>query len=316
MGNSNRLKDKIYITQPFLPPLEEYTELLNQIWENKQLTNKGPFSLQFEEALAKYLNVKYISIVNNATIGLIIAQRAIGFTGDIITTPFSFSATAHSIKWNGLNPIFVDTDKYAGNLDPGKVQESITKNTGGILAVHNYGMPGNVEKLSEIADQYNIPLIYDAAPAIGAKFKNKLVGTFGIASAFSFQGAKLIVAGEGGILITSNTNLYMKIKQLAAHGRTFKKDKNTFWIEKIGYKYAMSNIQAALCLAQFQRLKELISKKRKIFSWYSQYLKDLNHIKLNKEKYPSKSVYWMTTLFIKKSLAFILLCWQKITTIV
>ena len=113
----------------------------------------------------------------------------------------------------------------------------------------------------KIARNNKIHVVEDAAPAIGAKFKNKLVGTFGIASAFSFQGAKLVVAGEGGMILTSNSKLFKKIKQLAAHGRAFKKNKNTFWIEKVGYKYAMSNVQAALCLAQFNRLKELLKMK-------------------------------------------------------
>ena len=144
-------------------------------------------------------------------------------------------------------------------------------------------------------------MVEDAAPAIGATYKNKLVGTYGIASAFSFQGAKLLVAGEGGVIITSNTKLAIKIKQLAAHGRTLKKNKSTFWIEKIGYKYAMSNIQAALCLAQVKRIKELIAKRRKIFKWYSFYLKKFDNIQLNEEVYPAKSIYWMTSIFIKDS---------------
>ena len=169
------------------------------------------------------------------------------------------------------------------------------------MPVHTYGHPCKMDEIMKIAKQKKIHVVEDAAPAIGATYKNKLVGTYGIASAFSFQGAKLLVAGEGGAVITSNSKLAVKIRQLAAHGRTLKKNKSTFWIEKIGYKYAMSNIQASLCLAQLKRIKELVAKRRKIFSWYSLYLKNLKKIQLNKEVYPAKSNYWMTSVFIKDS---------------
>ena len=267
------MKDKIYITQPFLPPLDEYTELLNQIWDTKQLTNNGPFCLQFEEALANYLNVEYISIVNNATIGLIIAQRAIGFTGDIITTPFSFSATAHSIKWNGLNPIFVDTDKYAGNLDPRKVQESITKNTGGILAVHNYGMPGNVEKLNEIADQYNIPLIYDAAPAIGVDYKGNSIFNFGDLSVMSFHGTKIFTTFEGGAIVSTSE----KMKQKIDHIKNFAII-NQDQVNGLGINGKMNEAEAALGIIQLKYLDSIIEKRKTIYNYYHQNIKNINGI--------------------------------------
>ena len=135
------MSNKIFITQPFLPPLEEYTELLKMIWTSKQLTNNGPFHQQFEKELANYLGVKYVSLFNNATTGLLVAIKALELKGEIITTPYSFIATSHSIMWNGLTPVFVDTDSYAGNLNPKKVEEAINDKTGGILAVHNYGIP-------------------------------------------------------------------------------------------------------------------------------------------------------------------------------
>ena len=168
------------------------------------------------------------------------------------------------------------------------------------MVVHLYGHPSKMDEIVKIAKKYKIHLIEDAAPAVGAKYNNKLVGTFGIAAAFSFQGAKLMVSGEGGMIITSSRSLNKKIKQLAAHGRGNNKKKGTFWIEKIGYKYSMSNIQAALCLAQFERLEELIEKKRKIFIWYEKNFKNSEKVKLNKEKKPARSIYWMTSIFIIK----------------
>jgi perosamine synthetase len=168
------------------------------------------------------------------------------------------------------------------------------------MVVHLYGHPSKMDEIVKISKKYKIPLVEDAAPAVGAKYNNKLVGTFGIAAAFSFQGAKLVVSGEGGMIITSNSSLNKKIKQLAAHGRGNNKKKGPFWIEKIGYKYSMSNIQAALCLAQFERLEELVNKKRKIFSWYEKNLKNFNKVRLNKEKKPAKSIYWMTSIMLVK----------------
>ena len=174
------MKDNIYVTKSFLPPLEEFVEYLEKIWQTKQLTNNGSFHKKFERALADYLGVEYISLINNATTALIIAQKALNFSGNIITTPFSFIATAHSIKWNGLNPIFVDTDNKAGNLLPDRIERAITDNTGGILAVHNYGIPGDVGGMQEIAAKYSLPLIYDAAPAMGVKYKGETILKFGV----------------------------------------------------------------------------------------------------------------------------------------
>tara|TARA_Y100000389_G_C17418184_1_gene495022 strand:+ start:34 stop:1155 length:1122 start_codon:yes stop_codon:yes gene_type:complete len=265
--------------------------------------NFNGYLIKLENQFKKFFKSKYALPTSSCTGALHLILLGLGIKkGDEVIVPdMTWVATASVVKYVGATPVFADIDKETWTICPQSIKKKITNQTKAIIPVHLYGHPCNMKEIMKIAKKHKIHVVEDAAPAIGAKFKNKLVGTFGIASAFSFQGAKLIVAGEGGILITSNSNLYMKIKQLAAHGRTLKKNRNTFWIEKIGYKYAMSNIQAALCLAQFQRLKELISKKRKIFSWYSRYLKDLNLIKLNKEKYPSKSVYWMTTLFIKKS---------------
>jgi len=135
------MNNNIFITKPFLPPLDEYIKYLEKIWSSNQLTNNGPFHQQFETELANYLGVKYVSLFNNATTALLVTIKALDLTGEVITTPYSFVATAHSILWNGLTSVFVDTDSYAGNLNPENVEEAINDKTGGILAVHNYGIP-------------------------------------------------------------------------------------------------------------------------------------------------------------------------------
>ena len=265
--------------------------------------NFNSYLVKLEKSFKKFFKIKYAVPTSSCTGALHLILLALGIKkGDEVIVPdMTWVATASVVKYVGAKPIFADIEKDTWTMCPKSLKSKITNKTKAIIPVHLYGHPCNMKEIMKIANRNKIHVVEDAAPAIGAKFNNKLVGTFGIASAFSFQGAKLIVAGEGGIILTSNSNLFKKIKQLAAHGRTFKKNKNTFWIEKVGYKYAMSNLQAALCLAQFNRLKDLISKKRKIFSWYNHYLKDLDKIKLNKEIHPAKSVYWMTTLFIKKS---------------
>ena len=269
------MKDKIFITQPFLPPLEEYTELLAQIWDTKKITNNGPLSRRFEKTLADYLNVKYISIVNNATLGLIIAQRAIGFKGEIITTPFSFVATAHSIKWNGLNPVFVDTDEYAGNLNPEKVKEAITEKTGGILAVHNYGMPGHVVKLQKIADEYDLPLIYDAAPAIGVKYKGSSIFNFGDLSVMSFHGTKIFTTFEGGAIVSR----HKEIKEKIDHIKNFaiiSQDK----VSGLGINGKMNEAEAAMGLIQLKYLDHIIGKRKIIYEYYCRKIKKIKGVSM------------------------------------
>ena len=298
MGQNKKL---ILTAGPSITNLEK--KFVNDAVSNGWNENFDKYLIKLQNQFKKFFKCKYALPTSSCTGALHLILLGLGIKkGDEVIVPdITWVATASVVKYVGATPIFADIEKETWTICPKSIKKKITPKTKAIIPVHLYGHPCNMEEIMKIANKNKIHVIEDAAPAIGAKYKNKLVGTFGIASAFSFQGAKLIVAGEGGIAITSNKSLYIKMKQLAAHGRSTKKNKNTFWIEKVGYKYAMSNIQAALCLAQFLRLKELIKKKREIFSWYSHYLKNLDIIKLNKEKYPTKSVYWMTTIFIKQS---------------
>jgi perosamine synthetase len=267
-------------------------------WNN----NWNNYLVKLENSFKKYFKVKYAIPTSSCTgaMHLILKSLDIKKGDEVIVPDTTWVATASAVKYVGAKPVFTDIDPDTWTICPKSIKKKINKKTKAIMVVHLYGHPSKMDEIVKIARKYKIHLIEDAAPAVGAKYNNKLIGTFGIAAAFSFQGAKLMVSGEGGMIITSNRSLNKKIRQLAAHGRGNNRKKGTFWIEKIGYKYSMSNIQAALCLAQFERLEELIEKKRKIFSWYEKNFKDLKKIKLNKEKKPARSIYWMTSIFILK----------------
>jgi dTDP-4-amino-4,6-dideoxygalactose transaminase len=267
------LKNKIFVTQPFLPPIEEYVKILTRAWDNKWLTNEGELHKEFEEKLCSYLGVKYISLFNNATIALFIAQKAMYFKGDIITTPYSFIATAHSIKWNGLNPIFVDTDDQVGNLLPKNVEEAITDKTGGILAVHNYGIPGDLEGMQDIAKKYNLPLIYDAAPAMGVNYKGNTILQYGDLAVLSFHATKVFTTFEGGAIISRSVEMKEKIDQLknfAILGPEI--------VSGLGINGKMNEAEAAMGLLQLKYIDKNIKKRKEIFKFYVNSLKSRDEI--------------------------------------
>ena len=164
MMNTN---DPIYVTKPFLPPLEEFSEYIENIWGSKQLTNKGPYHEMFEKSLAEYLNVKYVSLFSNGTLALISALQTLRISGEVITTPFSFVATTHALHWNGIKPVFCDISPNTYNIDPNRIEAAITPKTTAIMPVHVYGNPCNVAKIQEIAGIYGLKVIYDACHAFG-----------------------------------------------------------------------------------------------------------------------------------------------------
>ena len=181
-------KDKvILVTQPCLPPIEEFTPYLKQIWENKWLTNNGPMHQQLEQELANYLGVKYISLFSNGTLALISALQALNITGEVITTPFSFVATTHSLWWNKIKPVFVDIEPEYLNLDPSKIEDAITDKTTAIMAVHVYGNPCKIEEIQRIADKHGLKVIYDAAHAFGVKKNDVSVLNYGDLSILSLD---------------------------------------------------------------------------------------------------------------------------------
>ena len=253
----------IYVTQPYLPPLEEFTPYLEQIWENKVLTNGGPFHQQLEKELCDYLGVKYISLFANGTIALITALQAMKITGEVITTPYSFVATAHTLLWNGLKPVFVDIDSHTLNLDPKKIEAAITPQTTAILPVHCYGNPCDVDAIQHIADKYNLKVIYDAAHAFGVQCHCGSVLKHGNLSVLSFHATKVFNTFEGGAIVSQDAETKQHIDQL----------KNFGFIDEVtvvtpGINGKMSELNAAFGLLQLKYVDQAIARRKEIECLY------------------------------------------------
>jgi dTDP-4-amino-4,6-dideoxygalactose transaminase len=263
----------IYVTQPALPPLEEFVEYLKQIWGNKIITNNGPFHKEFETKLAEYLGVKYISLFSNGTLALVTALQALRITGEVITTPFSFVATTHSLWWNNIKPVFVDIEPEFFNLDPEKVEAAITPQTTAILPVHVYGNPCNLERLQEIADTYGLKLIYDAAHAFGVKVKGQSVLNFGDLSILSFHATKVFNTIEGGAIICHDEKTKKRIDYLKNFGFAGE----TTVIEP-GINAKMNELQAAYGLLQLKYVDGYISKRLEIANTYRDLLVGINGV--------------------------------------
>lgn len=258
----------IYVTQPALPPLEEFTEQLKQIWDNKILTNNGPFHQRFEQALAEYLGVKYISVFANGTLALMTALQALRITGEVITTPFSFVATTHSLWWNNIKPVFADIEPITFNLDPEKVEAAITPMTTAIMPVHVYGNPCKLERFQQIADTYGLKLIYDAAHAFGVKVNGESVLNFGDLSILSFHATKVFNTIEGGAIICPDQKTKKRIDYLKNFGFA---DETT--VIEPGINAKMNEIQAAYGLLQLKYVDEYIAKRKVLVDIYREKLK-------------------------------------------
>ena len=253
---------------------------------------------KFESKFQKYLGVNHCLTTSSCTGALQIGLMALGIgEGDEVIVPdLTWVATASAVLNTGATPIFSDVEPDTYNLNPEEITKHISRRTKAIIAVHMYGHPARMDSIRRIAQEHGLRLIEDAAPAIGAKWQERLCGTFGDFSAFSFQGAKLLVTGEGGMFCTNNTELFLKAKQIADHGRSKNKG---FWIDRVGVKFKMSNMQAALGLAQLERIDTLIHLKKRVFQWYYEELKDLKNISLNREIKDAHSIYWMTSIILK-----------------
>ncbi len=258
----------IYVTKPFLPPIDEYYESLKEIWENGVLTNVGPFHDRFENALAEFLELPFVSLINNATSGLMIALKALEFENEVITTPFSFIATSNSIKWNGLEPVFSDTDQHVGNLLLESVENKISIRTGGILAVHNYGIPGDLENMGALAKKYKLPIIYDAAPAIGVKLDDESLLKFGDLAVVSFHATKIFTTFEGGAIISRSKSMKNKIDSIRNFGI-----KNEYTVEHLGINAKMSEPNAAMGLLQLKYFDSVVKERENIYNLYKEGIK-------------------------------------------
>ena len=253
----------IYVTQPYLPPLEEFTPYLEQIWNNKILTNGGPFHQQLEQALCEYLGVKHVALFSNGTLGLITALQSLRITGEVITTPYSFVATAHSLLWHGNKPVFVDVEPNTLNIDPSKIEAAITPQTTAIMPVHCYGNPCDVDTIQKIADNYNLRVIYDAAPAFGVKDEGGSILRHGDLSVLSFHATKVFNTFEGGAIICPDAKTKLRIDQLKNFGFV---DETTVVAPGINAK--MSEINAAFGLLQLKNMPEVMQRRAEIDANY------------------------------------------------
>ncbi|WP_431822409.1 DegT/DnrJ/EryC1/StrS family aminotransferase [Burkholderia sp. F1] len=253
----------IPVTQPFLPPLDEFLPYLEKIWESKHVTNGGPFHAQLEEALCRYLGVEYLSLFSNGTLALITALQAMKVTGEVITTPFSFVATTHALHWNGIRPIFADIDPTSMNLDPAKIEAAITPRTTAILPVHVYGNPCDVEAIERIASTHGLRVLYDAAHAFGVRKNGQSVLKFGDMSVLSFHGTKVFNTFEGGAIICHDAETKRHIDYLKNFGFA---DEVT--VVKPGINAKMNELQAAFGLLQLQHIDKLLDQRARIVERY------------------------------------------------
>jgi len=261
----------IYVTQPLLPPLEEFIPYLRQIWDSKVLTNGGPFHQQLETELCKYLGVEHIALFTNGTIALVTALQSLRITGEVITTPYSFVATSHSLLWNGIKPVFVDIDPNTLNLDPAKIEAAITSQTTAIMPVHCYGYPCDVEAIQKISDNYNLKVIYDAAHAFGVRDRQGSILRHGDLSVLSFHATKVFNTFEGGAIICPDAKTKQRIDHL----------KNFGFVDEVtvvapGINGKMSEFNAALGLLQIKGVDEALQKRQAIDV---RYRKGLNSVK-------------------------------------
>ncbi len=279
-------KPPIFVTQPSLPPLEELIPYLEQIWGNKVLTNGGPFHQQLEIALCDYLDVPHISLFSNGTIALITALKALNIRGEVITTPYSFVATAHSLLWNNIKPVFVDIDPITLNLDPKKIEAAITPNTTAIMPVHVYGHPCDVNAIDAIAKQHNLKVIYDAAHAFGVQCHCGSVLNHGDLSVLSFHATKVFNTFEGGAIVSPNAETKRYIDQLKNFGF-----ENEISVTQTGINGKMNEFSAALGLLQLQQIDEQIKKRKAIDVAYRNGLRDIPGIRCHEPPASRKSNY-------------------------
>jgi len=285
----------IPISEPSITQKEiDYvTDAIKSRW----VSSLGKYIDEFEEKFARYCNCKYGVATSNGTTALHLALLSLGIRSDdeVIIPDLTFIATASAVKYIGAKIITVDIDEKTLCISPEAIKKAITPNTKAIIPVHLYGHPANMPEINKIAKEYNLFVVEDAAEAHGAEINGEKVGGLSNAGVFSFYGNKIMTSGEGGMITTNDEKLYKKMKLLRDHAMS--KDKR-YWHTEVGFNYRMTNLQAALGVAQFDRIKELLDRKKEIFNWYQEGLKDVKNIKLNYQASWAKNVYWMVCIEI------------------
>lgn len=270
---------QITVTSPLLPPLEEFIPYLQDIWERKWITNNGHYHQQLEKELCHYLGVEYISVFTNGTLPLITALQALRITGEVITTPYSFVATTHSLWWNGIKPVFVDVDPTTGNLDPHKIEAAITPKTTAIMPVHVYGNPCDVNAIQAIADKYGLKVIYDAAHAFGVKIKGESILKAGDISTLSFHATKTYNTVEGGALVCHDAKTKQRIDYLKNFGFAGETE-----VVAPGINSKMDEVRAAYGLLNLRHVDAAIEARHKVADRYREALRDVPGIRMFDER--------------------------------
>lgn len=289
------IKEKIFVNQPTLPELQEFVPYLEEIWKSKRLTNMGEFHQELEKQLCEYLDVDYISLFANGTLALIAALQVMRISGEVITTPYSFVATTHALKWNGITPVFCDIDPITYNLNPTKIENLITPKTTAIVPVHIYGNPCDVNKIEEIADIYGLKVIYDSAHAFGVKLQNESILNFGDLSVLSFHATKIFNTFEGGAIICHDEKTKKRIDYLKNFGFA---DETTVIAPGINAK--MNEMQAAIGLLQLKDVETNIEKRRIIAELYRESFKNLDGITCIPEMEGVKHNFGYFPIFVDK----------------
>lgn len=288
---------KITVTVPLLPPLEEFTAYLQDIWEQKWITNNGRYHQELEKALCEYLDVPYISLFTNGTLPLMIALQALRITGEVITTPYSFVATTHSLWWNGIKPVFVDVSLETGNIDPEKIEAAITPQTTAIMPVHVYGNPCDEERIRQIADTYGLKVIYDAAHAFAVRKEERSVLTWGDMSTLSFHATKVYNTIEGGALVCADEKTKQRIDYLKNFGFT---DETTVIAPGINGK--MDEIRSAYGLLELKYVDGAIARRKQIAEIYREKLKEVAGITFFEDIPGVRHNYSYFPLFVNEDL--------------
>lgn len=289
------MSNRITVSSPLLPPLSEFLPYLERIWNSKWLTNQGQLHQELEKALCEYLNVRYLSLFANGTLALVTALQAMRISGEVITTPFSFVATAHSLWWNGIKPVFADIDPKTCNLDPDKVEAAITPRTSAIMPVHVYGQPCDHERLRAIADNYNLKIVYDAAHAFGVKKDGFSIVDWGDMSVLSFHATKTYTTIEGGAIICHDEKMKRHIDDLKNFGF---RDEVTVVAPGINAK--LNEVQAAYGLLALKYVDQAIERRQRIASRYRSGLANRSGLRFLDEQNGVRHNYSYFPIFIRE----------------
>ena len=286
----------ITVTSPLLPPLEEFVPYLQKIWDNKWLTNNGEMHQELEQRLAEYLGVEYISLFSNGTLALITALQALNITGEVITTPYSFVATTHSIFWNKCTPVFVDVEPVYFNINPAKIEEAITEKTTAIMPVHVYGNPVDTDAIQKIADKHGLKVIYDAAHAFGVKKNGSSILNVGDLSVLSFHATKIYSTIEGGAVICHSKEMKHHIdnlKNFGFRGETI--------VEEPGINAKLNEVQAAYGLLSLKYIDDAIAKRKQIVEYYRSALNNIQGISFLREQNGVEYNYAYFPIFVDEA---------------